>query len=75
MLGAFATFTNVSAQRYGEGLFNKGIYLSIPTDIFFHRSTISMAKFYWNPLTRDGGQMLARHYAIYEFTVSIRGLK
>ena len=29
-IGAFATFTNVSPEDFGEGSFDKGIYIKIP---------------------------------------------
>ena len=29
-LGAFATFTDVSSEDFGEGSFDKGIYVAIP---------------------------------------------
>ena len=32
-VGAWLTKTNVSAQRFGEGSFDKGLYLRIPFDV------------------------------------------
>lgn len=66
ILGGFATKTNVSAARYGEGSFNKGVYISIPLDLFSMRSTVQRARLSWTPLTRDGGQPLARKYGLYD---------
>lgn len=57
-VGAFATFTDVSAEEYGEGSFDKGITLTIPLGWAINRSTKSEADFTMRPLTRDGGQML-----------------
>ena len=59
-IGAFATKTNVSAAQFGEGSFDKGIYMSIPFDALLTRSTNTIGNFVWKPLTRDGGAMLAR---------------
>jgi hypothetical protein len=59
-MGAFATKTNVSAEQFGEGSFNKGVYWSIPFDAFMSRSSRTTAVFNWTPLTRDGGAMLNR---------------
>ena len=42
-VGAFATKTNVSAAEFGEGSFDKGVYLSIPFDVMFTRSSSSVA--------------------------------
>jgi hypothetical protein len=33
-VGGFATFTNVHARDFGEGSFDKGIYVRIPFDLF-----------------------------------------
>ncbi|MCA3255324.1 MAG: YjbH domain-containing protein, partial [Alphaproteobacteria bacterium] len=56
--GAFATFTNVSAADFGEGSFDKGIYLTIPLDLFYVRNVRSSVGIAWRPLIRDGGQQL-----------------
>ncbi|MNI73836.1 hypothetical protein D3C73_1298720 [compost metagenome] len=63
--GFFATFTNVSAEEYGEGSFTKGLYITIPFDLMMFKSTIDSGTISWVPLTRDGGQMLARKYGLY----------
>ena len=67
-VGAFATKTNVSAAQFGEGSFDKGIYLSIPFDAILTRSTNTVGNFVWKPLTRDGGAMLARTNGLYNLT-------
>ncbi|SFS02438.1 Exopolysaccharide biosynthesis protein YbjH [Stenotrophomonas maltophilia] len=67
-MGAYATKTNVSARDFGEGSFDKGIYISIPLDGFLPRSTRGRAAFNWNPLIRDGGAMLSRKYSLYSIT-------
>ena len=69
-IGAFATKTNVSSAEFGEGSFDKGIYLSIPFDAMFSRSSSTIANFVWKPLTRDGGAMLARPVSLYNLTSS-----
>ncbi|WP_243038975.1 YjbH domain-containing protein [Dyella sedimenti] len=67
-MGAYATKTNVSAQQFGEGSFDKGIYVSIPFDLLLPRSTTSRATFIWDPLIRDGGAQLNRRYSLYSLT-------
>lgn len=67
-VGAFATKTNVSATQFGEGSFDKGVYLSIPFDAMLTRSTNSVGYFVWKPLTRDGGAFLARENSLYGLT-------
>lgn len=66
--GFFATFTNVSAEEYGEGSFTKGLNITIPFDLMMFKSTIDSANISWVPLTRDGGQMLSRKYGLYDQT-------
>jgi len=67
-MGAYATKTNVSAEQFGEGSFDKGIYVSIPFDLMLPRSTRASASFVWDPLIRDGGAMLSRRYSLYSLT-------
>lgn len=63
--GIFATFTNVPATQFGEGQFDKGVYLSIPLDLFFPKSSRRSAGFLFRPLTRDGGQKVRDGYDLY----------
>jgi membrane-associated phospholipid phosphatase len=67
-LGAWATKTNVSAEQFGEGSFDKGIYVSIPFDVMLPRSTAGIGTIAWNPLTRDGGARLNRAFTLYDLT-------
>ncbi|GGC97443.1 YjbH domain-containing protein [Halopseudomonas salina] len=69
-VGAWVTRTNVSAEEFGEGSFDKGVYFSFPFDAFFARSSKSSGTIAWNPLTRDGGARLARRYQLYDMTRS-----
>ncbi len=66
--GAFATFTDVSKEDYGEGSFTKGFYISIPLDLLTVTPNRSRAQLNWIPLTRDGGQMVGRKYYLYDLT-------
>jgi membrane-associated phospholipid phosphatase len=69
-IGAFVTRTNASAAQFGEGSFDKGIYVSIPFDALLMRSTTGTANFLWKPLTRDGGAKLARSNSLYGLTAA-----
>lgn len=60
IVGAYAAKTNVSAEEFGEGSFTKGFYISLPFDAFQMRNSIGRAHIGWEPITRDGGQMLQR---------------
>lgn len=67
-MGAYATFTNVSGKQYGEGSFDKGIYIVVPFDLMLPRSSPGATEVLWQPLTRDGGAMLGRRYSLYGLT-------
>jgi len=67
-IGAYATRTNVDYAQFGEGSFDKGVYLSIPFDAFFARHSDSSADLLFTPLIRDGGAMLFRKYRLYDMT-------
>ena len=52
-IGAYATFTDVSFEEYGEGSFNKGIFFKIPIK---QNNQLSFVNFNWQPLTKILGQ-------------------
>jgi hypothetical protein len=56
--GVFFTRTNVSAELFGEGSFDKGFYFQIPIDLFLNDYRGGYINFKLRPLTRDGGQKL-----------------
>ena len=64
-LGVFATKTNLSAEEFGEGSFNKGFYISVPTQMFYGNFRSGNISFGLQPLTKDGGAMLIQHNALY----------
>ncbi|MCC5862856.1 MAG: YjbH domain-containing protein [Gammaproteobacteria bacterium] len=66
--GAYAMFTNVSSEDFGEGSFNKGLYISIPLDLLSNRATRGRGNLPWLPLTRDGGQELMRRDQLFYMT-------
>ena len=68
VVGAYAAFTDVSSQEYGEGSFTKGFYISIPTDLFLLEPSKGRGLFPWVPISRDGGQMLRRPVRLIDMT-------
>jgi hypothetical protein len=66
--GVYASKSDLSADEFGEGSFTKGFYISIPFDILTVKPSTSRAKFEWQPLTRDGGQLLNRQYELFGVT-------
>lgn len=69
-VGAFATKTNVSAARFGEGSFDKGIRLTIPLAWIVGSSTRTTFASTIRPVQRDGGARLNVDGRLYE---NIRG--
>jgi Exopolysaccharide biosynthesis protein YbjH len=57
-IGAFATLTDVSAEEFGEGSFDKGIKMEIPLTWFTGLPTRAVRPFVLRPLGRDGGAQL-----------------
>ncbi|MFR0689839.1 YjbH domain-containing protein [Enterobacterales bacterium AE_CKDN230030158-1A_HGKHYDSX7] len=66
--GAWVTLTTANKEAYGEGSFDKGIYVSIPFDELMSSSTLRRANLSWDPLTRDGGARLNHYYSLYDLT-------
>jgi len=56
--GVYFTRTNVSAEVFGEGSFDKGFYFQIPMDILTGQYSTNYSSFRLSPLTRDGGAKL-----------------
>lgn len=68
VVGAYASFSDLSAEEFGEGSYTKGFYISIPYDIMTVKPSTSRAFFGWQPLTRDGGQMLSKEHSLFDLT-------
>lgn len=65
VVGAAASFTNVSKKEFGEGSFSKWVYATIPFDVFVDFKTRNSTTMVWTPLTRDGGQPLHQNFRLY----------
>ncbi len=66
-VGGFATFTDVSAARFGEGSFDKGIYVRLPL-LLFGAQTRDVGTVVIRPVQRDGGQRLAVDSPLWSVT-------
>ena len=66
--GVFASITDLTPEEYGEGSFTKGFYISVPFDVMTVKPSGNRASFSWQPITRDGGQMLKRKYQLFDVT-------
>lgn len=63
--GVFATFTDVNAEEFGEGSFDKGIFFNIPIYGNFINYT-------WKPLTKDPGAKLNRRNSLHDLLIKFR---
>jgi hypothetical protein len=66
--GVFATFTDVSAEQFGEGTFDKGIYFNIP----IYQNYVNYT---WRPLTKDPGARLNRKHNLYDLLSKFKPLQ
>ena len=65
-MGAYGTITNVPANKFGEGSFDKGIFLSIPLDWSLGVPSPNKETIEFNVMTRDGGAKLNVPYRLYD---------
>jgi hypothetical protein len=64
-IGGFFTLTNVPASVFGEGSFDRGLFISIPIDTLLPFPSRSSVGTTYRPLTRDGGQLLDSPRQLY----------
>jgi hypothetical protein len=69
-MGAWITKTNVSSAEFGEGSFDKGVFISIPFDAFLSAWSSQSAAVVWQPLIRDGGARLNKAQNLWTITSS-----
>ena len=67
-VGGYATLTDVPFDTFGEGSFDKAIFVSIPIDWFTSSPTQAQRKLTLRPITRDGGANLASARALNQYT-------
>ena len=63
--GVFATFTDVTAEQFGEGTFDKGIFFNIP----IYKNLVNYT---WRPLTKDPGAKLVRKNNLHDLLIKFR---
>ncbi len=66
-MGGFFTLTEVPFREFGEGSFDKGLFLTIPFNWFLPYESRSEFSTVLRPLTRDGGQRLNVANRLYPF--------
>ncbi len=71
-VGGFATITDVPFKTFGEGSFDRGIYIRVPLDIF-GIETRAVTPMTIRGVTRDGGGRLGVDNPLWEVTREGRG--
>ncbi|SNT04464.1 Exopolysaccharide biosynthesis protein YbjH [Tropicimonas sediminicola] len=64
--GAYATMTEVSAEDFGDGSFDKGLYMQVPLGWATGQPSKSIHSFSISPFTSDGGQRVRVDDRLYE---------
>ncbi|MDF1871130.1 YjbH domain-containing protein [Vannielia sp.] len=72
-VGAFATFTDVSYDDFGEGSFDKGIFIEVPLAWIIGRPTLRTVNQTLRPVLRDGGARLNVRNRLYDTVSPYRG--
>lgn len=67
-MGVWATRTDATAEQFGEGSFDKGVYFRMPLDLIQRKSTPRAIDVRWRFLLRDGGARLNKSYDLYGLT-------
>ncbi|QFS85001.1 YjbH domain-containing protein [Roseivivax sp. THAF197b] len=65
-VGAFATFTDVPFDEFGEGSFDKGLMVTIPIDWVRGTPTTNEFNYILRPILRDGGAKVNIRNRLYE---------
>ena len=71
-VGGYATLTDVPFEDFGEGSFDKGIYIKIPMDWLTGEPDRARRYFEIRPITKDGGARLATARQLYQ---QVRGAR
>ena len=64
-IGGYATLTDVPFDTFGEGSFDKAIYISLPIDWIISSPNQSRRRLTLRPITRDGGASLSSARQLY----------
>ena len=64
-VGGYATLTDVPFDTFGEGSFDKAIYVSVPIDWIISSPIRTKRRLTLRPITRDGGAQLSSARQLY----------
>lgn len=68
-VGAYATFTDVPFESFGEGSFDKGISIEIPLAWFLGTSNRRTSELVLQPVLRDGGARLEVEGRLHDLVI------
>ncbi|PCJ33981.1 MAG: hypothetical protein COA93_05990 [Alphaproteobacteria bacterium] len=71
-IGVWATVTDMSSNDFGDGSFDKGIYMTLPLEIFWYQPTRERMRLKFRSLGKNGGQMLDKPGSLYDMLSSGR---
>ena len=66
-VGGYATLTDIPFDTFGEGSFDKAIYVNVPIDWIISSPTRSKRRLTLRPITRDGGANLFSARKLYRY--------
>lgn len=69
-VGAYFTLTDMPFDEFGEGSFDKGIRITVPTDFFFENASRRTVSTKLASLSRDGGAKLEIDDRLYDIVRS-----
>jgi hypothetical protein len=64
-IGGYATLTDVPFDKFGEGSFDKAIYVTVPIDWIVSSPNQAIRRLTLRPITRDGGAQLSSARQLY----------
>ena len=64
-IGGYATLTDVPFAKFGEGSFDKAIYVTVPIDWITSSPNTKKRRLTLRPITRDGGAQLSSARSLY----------
>lgn len=69
-IGFFFSQTNISAESFGEGSFDKGVYIKYPLHIFNkNRNSRTFSQYLYRPIQRDGAAKLDFSRRLFDLTL------
>ena len=72
-VGAYATFTDVPFDEFGEGSFDKAVFIEIPIDWLKGQPSRDYRSMVLQPISRDGGAVLTSGKRLFDQIKDLQG--